>query len=367
VVASIEGKRPSVVVLGGGYGGLTTAKALDDIADVTLVDPSDAFLHNVASWRALVQPDWIDKIFLPLNQLLHNGRFLRDRAVTVYGRKVTLASGTELTPDYLVLATGSSYPFPAKAAEADQHLAKAALRGAHEALLKAQRCLIVGAGPAGLELAGEIKHFMPEKEVTVVDVNPDILSGPFDQALREELKRQLDGIGVRLVLGSPLRELPEAAPGELAAVEVSTEAGESVTADIWFRAFGVRPATDYARGPLADARDARGYFAVDERLQVKGVDGVYALGDISSADRDTAMAAGQQAAVLAANIRAVITGEGEPRAYEPGPTLIAVPLGPHAGASQLPDGVTGSEATTSIKGQSMLVEMYSVHFDAPER
>ncbi|MFI7604997.1 NAD(P)/FAD-dependent oxidoreductase [Micromonospora sp. NPDC049366] len=364
---SIKGKRPSVVVLGGGYGGLTTAKALDDIADVTLVDPSDAFLHNVASWRALVQPDWVDRIFMPLNQLLRHGRFLRDRAVEVEGRKVTLASGAELEPDYLVLATGSSYPFPAKAAEADQHRAKAALQGAHEALQKAQRCLIVGAGPAGLELAGEIKHFMPEKTITVVDVSPDILSGPFDQALRDELKRQLDELGVRLVLGSPLRELPEAAPGSLAPVEVTTEAGETVTADIWFRAFGVRPATGYVRGALANARDARGYLSVDERLQVKGVDGVYALGDISSADRDTALAAGQQAEVLAANIRALITGEGEQLAYQPGPPLIAVPLGPQAGATQLPDGVTGAEATASIKGESMLIEMYSVHFNAQDR
>ncbi len=367
MVTNTEVKRPSVVVLGGGYGGMMTAKALDDVADVTLVDPSDAFLHNVAAWRALVEPSWIDKIFMPLNRLLHSGRFVRDRAVAVDGHRVTLASGAELEPDYLVLATGSAYPFPAKAAESDQGLAKAALQGAHNALLDAQRVLIVGAGPSGLELAGEIKHFMPAKEVTVVDVNPDILHGPFDQELRDELKLQLDKIGVKLVLGSPLRALPEVTPGAGAAVEVTTEAGETVTADIWFRAFGVRPATDYVRGALADARDARGYLTVDERLQVKGGDGVYALGDITTADRDTAYAAGLQADVVVANIRAAITGEGEPRTYETGPAVIAVPLGPEGGASQFPNGVTGPEATSSAKGGAMLVEMYSVYFDAPER
>jgi hypothetical protein len=36
-------------------------------------------------------------------------------------------------------------------------------REAHEALLAADRALIVGAGPAGLELAGEIKAFYPEQ------------------------------------------------------------------------------------------------------------------------------------------------------------------------------------------------------------
>src|ERR1700754_4233500 len=108
LVTDTEVKRPSVVVLGGGYGGLNAAKALDDVADVTLVDPSGAFHHNVAAWRALVEPSWIDKIFMPLNRLLHNGRFVRDRAVAVEGHTVTLGSGAELNPDYLVLATGSA-------------------------------------------------------------------------------------------------------------------------------------------------------------------------------------------------------------------------------------------------------------------
>jgi NADH dehydrogenase FAD-containing subunit len=366
-VTNTEVKRPSVVVLGGGYGGLNTAKALDDVADVTLVDPSGAFHHNVASWRALVDPSWIDRIFMPLNRLLHQGRFVRDRAVTVDGRRVTLESGAELSPDYLVLATGSQYPFPAKAGGADQQSAKDRLQAAHEALLGARRALIVGAGPSGLELAGEIKAFFPDKDVTVVDVNADILTGPFEQDLREELKRQLDKLGVKLVLGSPLTALPDAPPATATPVAVTTESGEAVEADIWFRAFGVRPATDYLRGDLAAARNERGYLPVDEHLRVKGGDRVYALGDISTADRDTAGAATYQAAVVAANIRSAITGDGTLSSYEPGPVMIVVPLGPEGGATQLPTGIGGAEEAAAIKGGSMLVEMYSVHFDAPER
>src|SRR5437588_10612264 len=88
--------RPSVVILGGGYGGINAAKALDDVADVTLVDPTEAFVHNVAAWRALVEPEWLDRIFLPYGRLLAHGRFVRDRAVAVDGRRVTLASGQVL-------------------------------------------------------------------------------------------------------------------------------------------------------------------------------------------------------------------------------------------------------------------------------
>src|SRR4051794_30066740 len=100
--------RPTVVVLGGGYGGIQVAKELDDVADVTLVDPKDAFVHNVAAWRALVEPEWLDRIFFPYSRLLAEGRFLRDSAVAVDANRVTLASGWQIEADYVVLATGSS-------------------------------------------------------------------------------------------------------------------------------------------------------------------------------------------------------------------------------------------------------------------
>jgi hypothetical protein len=73
--------------------------------------PTEALVHNVAAWRALVDPEWLERIFFPYEHLLAHGRFLRDRAVAVDGRRVTLASGDVLEPDYLVLATGSAYPF----------------------------------------------------------------------------------------------------------------------------------------------------------------------------------------------------------------------------------------------------------------
>jgi NADH dehydrogenase FAD-containing subunit len=363
----IENTRPSIVVLGGGYGGIKVAKALDDVADVTLVDPSDSFMHNVAAWRALVEPEWLEKIFMPYERLLTHGRFLRDRAVEVDGRQVTLASGRRLEPDYLILATGSSYPFPAKSDEPETATAQAKFRDAHEVLLGAERVLLIGAGPSGLELAGEIKAFFPEKHVTVADVAPDILTGPFDQELRDELRRQLDKLGVQLSLGSPLRELPSAPPATAAPIAVSTEGGDKLTADVWYRCFGVTPETGYLRGSLAGVRDDRGYIQVDERLRVAGQDRVFAIGDISDADRNMAGMAGAQATLLADNLRTMITGAGEVATYQRWPTVIAVPLGPEGGAGQLPgrDGIAGPEVIADVKGRAMLVGAYTELFDAP--
>src|ERR1700761_4948517 len=75
-----QGQRPTVIVVGGGYGGVTLAKALDETADVTLVEPKDAFMHNVAALRALVDPSWLPKIFIGYDGLLAHGRVVRDRA-----------------------------------------------------------------------------------------------------------------------------------------------------------------------------------------------------------------------------------------------------------------------------------------------
>ena len=141
-------ERPSVVVVGGGYAGIRVAKGLDDVADVTLVDPKENFVHNVAAWRALVEPSWLDTIFMPYARLLRAGRHRRDRVAKADGTTVTLASGETLTPDYLVLATGSAYPFPAKLEIADAAEARERVLAAHADLLAAQDVLIVGAGPS---------------------------------------------------------------------------------------------------------------------------------------------------------------------------------------------------------------------------
>lgn len=166
--------RPTVAVIGGGYGGVTTAKELDDVADVVLVEPKDAFVHNVAALRALVDPSWLPRIYLPYDGLLaRGGRVVRDRAAKVDAGRVTLASGEEIRPDYIVLATGSAYPFPAKSDVDSAAASRDKVRAAHAALSAAGRVLLLGAGPVGIELSGEIKAVWPDKRVILLDVADD--------------------------------------------------------------------------------------------------------------------------------------------------------------------------------------------------
>src|ERR1043165_9057715 len=110
-----------VVVIGGGYGGSSLAKALDEHADVALVDPKDAFVHSAGALRALVDPAWAPNMFHPYDKLLTHGTVLRDHVATAAPEGVTLAGGERLDADYIVLASGSRYPYPAKMDTDDHH------------------------------------------------------------------------------------------------------------------------------------------------------------------------------------------------------------------------------------------------------
>lgn len=350
----------TVIVIGGGYGGITAAKELDDVADVVLVEPRDAFVHNVAALRGLVDPQWTERLFLPYHKLLERGRVVQDHAASADAGGVTLGSGERIAADYLVLATGSSYPYPAKIDVHDTAGATAKLKATHDALAAAARVLLLGAGPAGLELAGEILSAWPGKEVTIVDPAADILLGTaLPDEFRAEIRGQLDALGVTLRLGTSLTAPPPTEPGETGAFAVTTGDGATVEADIWFRCYGVVPSTSYLAEDLATARRPDGHLEVTSQLHLDGHPHVFAIGDVTAiAEPKMAKAAEIHAKVAAANIRARITG-GEPAAYEPGPPGISLPLGPGGGASYAPSvGVLGPEQTSRLKGLDLRTEHY---------
>jgi NADH dehydrogenase FAD-containing subunit len=349
--------RPTVVVVGGGYGGTAVAKALDETTNVVLVEPKDAFMHNVAALRALVDPSWLPRIFLPYAGLLANGRVVRDRAAVVEPGRVVTASGEEIAADYIVLASGSSYPFPAKTDLVDSEHAFEQVRATHRALSRADRVLLLGAGPVGIELAGEIRAVWPDKSIVLLDARDEVLGGPFMPELRAELGRQLEEIKVEVLLGSPLGEAPPTEPGELGTFTVTTESGREVTADLWFRCYGVVPNSDYLGEALSLARRADGYVEVSPTLQVAGQTTVFALGDLSTADAKMAGFAGHQAATVAANITALTSGSAELVDYQSMGTAIVVPIGPTGGAGQFPGQVeiVGREVVADVKGRDMMV------------
>ncbi|MEU0572164.1 FAD-dependent oxidoreductase [Nonomuraea sp. NPDC005983] len=363
----------TVVVIGGGYGGSAVAKALDADADVVLIDPRDAFINSAGSLRALAQPDWAGNMFFPYDQWLRRGTVVRDRAVSADAGGVTLASGRRVEAGYLVLATGSSYTYPAKPAADSADDVLDDLRRTHKELAGAERVLILGAGPVGLELAGEIKEVWPHKHVTIVDPAEQLLAA-FPQEMRQELHRQLDELDVHLRLGTGLTAPPASDPGQSATFTVTTTDGQEITADIWFRAHGVRVNSDYLADGRLTTRTPQGHVPVTETLNVHGHDAVhehvYAIGDITDvAEAKMAGYALQHAEVVAQNILAQLRGEQPKATYRPLPhPMILLPLGPRGGVGQLPtpDGpaVVPAETVSAYKGADLFTGRFTEQFGA---
>ncbi|NJP91935.1 FAD-dependent oxidoreductase [Nonomuraea sp. FMUSA5-5] len=359
----------TVVVIGGGYGGAAVAKALDaePEAEVVLIDPRDAFVNTAGSLRALTQPDWGSNMFFPYTGFLTRGTVIRDRAVSVDPGGVTLASGRRVEADYLVLATGSSYTYPAKPVSDSTEQVLEDLRGTHKELAGAEHVLILGAGPVGLELAGEIKEVWPHKQVTVVDPAERLLPG-FEPEMRQDLHRQLDELGIHLRLGTTLTAPPATEPGRAGTFTVTTADGQEIAADIWFRAHGVRVNSDYLADGRLTTRTPRGHVPVTDGLNVRGYEHVYAIGDIT--DVPEAKMAGyamQHAEVVARNITAQLRGEPPTATYQPLPhPMILLPLGPRGGAGQLPgpDGpaVVTAETVSAYKGADLFTGRFTEQF-----
>ena len=105
-------KRPKVVILGAGFGGLTAARALDRIADVTLVDR-----HNFQTFLPLLYQVSTaglaaDHIAYPIRGALRNTKvaFRMGSPILIDHKNQTikLDSSETLDFDYLIVALGST-------------------------------------------------------------------------------------------------------------------------------------------------------------------------------------------------------------------------------------------------------------------
>ena len=349
-----------VVVVGGGYGGASLARQLDADLDVVLVEPKDAFVHSSAALRAVVDATWQDRVFFPYDCLLTRGHVVQDWARRVSSHRVTISPFESIDADYLVLATGTAYPFPAKFLEDETDVVVARLARMRAALARTERVLLVGGGPVGLELAGELTSAFPHLHVMIVDMAADVLTAwDYLPELRDAVRGQLAERGVEILTGAPLAYPPPVDVGVYAPFSVETTTHLRIDAQMWFRCYGARPMTDFLGEDLAAARRPDGHLRVTEHLTVVGQESVFAIGDITDLpEPKRASAAVDHAAVVAQNIRDLVDGRPMSARYTPGPERLVLGLGPDGGAAQVEqDGglrvVVGPEETARIKGADL--------------
>ncbi len=207
-------KRPRVVVVGGGFAGLSAGMALADMAvDVTLVDRRNhhtfqPLLYQVA--LAVLSPADIAQPIRSIFSKKKNIEVLMDEVEEIEAdhHRVHLRSGAEIEYDYLILGTGSTHSYfgkdnwaqyapGLKTVEDATEIRRRVLlafelaeremveTGAHPEL----NFVIIGGGPTGVELAGAIsdisklymrhdfRHIDPAKaRVILIEGGPRILA-----------------------------------------------------------------------------------------------------------------------------------------------------------------------------------------------
>lgn len=302
-----DGPRRRVVVVGAGFGGLAVARALADTAvDVQIVDRENyhAFLpllYQVAtsglSAQDVTHP--VRSILRPIpNASFRLGEIV---AIDTAARFVETADGERLGWDVLVLAGGSATEYFGNASVERLAFGLRHVEDAIELRNHVLRCLerasqtddanereallgfvLVGGGPTGVELAGMLaelrRHVVPrdfpglEAAMRVVLVEGrDRLLAAFPESLCRRALEQVRELGVDVRLGTLVDQVDEDG------VRFSSGASLRARTVVW--AAGIRGAAIGAALGVPLGRSAR--VPVEPTLEVAGVPGVYAIGDLA--------------------------------------------------------------------------------------
>jgi len=386
-------RRQRIVILGAGFGGLSTANRLvkelgmPDGHEIVVIDKHThhlyrPWLYEVATGDASEETlkVGIATPFEDIRTHLAPKRVLVEyeevMGVDWDARAVVLSDERKLGFDHLVVALGASPSFFGIEGLDRHGVPMYSLRDAlivHRKLVELIeakrrneipfiRILIGGAGPTGVEFACELSEFLrkqvrkgrlgaAEYSIEMVEASPRPL-GMLDPEMSAWAKARLEKLGIKLLLDTCIkgahkdhvvlapRPLKPGETEEMLLCDFRKDHEKEVTTDllVWCGGFQANPVV----AKLGLAVDARGRIEVDETLRVRGKERVWAVGDcLSLADPKTkrpvpqlAQAAIHQAATVAANIARAFTGAA-PAPY-PFPTMhTVVPMGGAWGIAQV--------------------------------
>jgi NADH dehydrogenase len=307
-VKATSTRRPSVVIVGGGMGGIQAAKTLATAAvDITLVNPRNYYLFQPLIYEvanALLQAEDVAHSIRGMLRYLPNFRFRVAAASSVdwQRRELHLGDGDRIGFDYLILATGletdfrgipgaAEHALPLKSLDDAVKIRTQMLRrletvAAHPALVPAGALdvVVVGGGTTGVETTGAFAeiyhHALPEEfaeldfsqaSITLLEAGDTILSA-FHPRMQHAARRMLTRRGVQVRLRAPV-----AAAGP---ASVTLADGQEIPAGMIVWATGVRAT------PLADSlalpQTPDGRILVQPNLSLPGHPQAFAVGDMAA-------------------------------------------------------------------------------------
>jgi NADH dehydrogenase len=306
-------KRPRVVIVGGGFGGISAAKALKRAhADVTLIDRTNHFIFQPLLYQVATAALAPSDITAPIRYVLRrqkNTEVLMGEVREIDPRKRTVRfddAMREIAYDYLVVATGARHAYfgheewepyapGLKAIEdateirnrfllAFENAEKATDEQARQEYLT---FVIVGGGPTGVELAGALPHIAKKAlgpdfrtidtvktRVILVEAGPRILP-TFPESLAARATRDLGDLGVEVRVNLAVTRV--GADG----VSIGSESIRSRTT-FWAAGNNASPVGKFLDAPL----DRAGRIQVSPDLSVPGHPEIFVVGDLAALTQD---------------------------------------------------------------------------------
>lgn len=312
-------QKEKVVIVGGGFGGLYTAKAMGNApVEVTLIDRRNFHLFQPLLYQVATGGLSPEDIASPLRTVLKdakNTRVLIGQVIDVDPdrRVVILEDGDEVAYDTLIVATGASHHYFGRDQEWEKHAPglktledAIAIRRrvllafeAAERETDPERCralttfVIVGGGPTGVELAGalgelarhtlrgEFRAFDPgAANITLVEGLDRILNG-YPEDLSAAATRALEGLGVTVRTNLLVTEITD----DYVVVK-DTLTGEHTLIPtytvLWGAGVKASPLGDVLARRAGTEQDRSGRLIVQPDLTLPGHPDIFVIGDLAN-------------------------------------------------------------------------------------
>jgi NADH dehydrogenase len=333
--------RPHVLIVGGGFGGLTAAKALAHApVEVTLVDRTNRHTFQPLLYQVAMAGLSPADIAQPIRGIVRSANtkvLMADVSrIDLAAKVVHFDDGATLAWDYLIVACGADTSYFGH--DAWQREAPG-LKSIEDAVEIRQRVLlafeiaeretdperrkellsftVIGGGPTGVELAGalaELSRFTLERDfrsidpssasVRLVEAGPRILPS-FPEDLAQSAVRELHQLGVEVEVGSRVTAIE---PGSIRLGD------RRVPCSVTLWAAGVRANT--LTRTMGVAVDPTGRVLVRRDLSVPDHPEAFVIGDAARLDDETghplpgvSPVAMQEARAVAESIRRTIDGK----------------------------------------------------------
>ncbi|KAJ5883382.1 uncharacterized protein N7473_010268 [Penicillium subrubescens] len=371
----------NVVIVGAGIAGLVIAHSLLQgvpNAKIVLVNPSQTFYWNIASPRIVAKPKAFkpEQYLLPIKDAF--AQYSSEKfelvlgtatAINVAGKTVTVTlngSGglKDLSYDHLVIAsgstnssttgavTGTSIPF--KPSNRDD--IKQIVEAAQQQIANAKEIVIGGAGPVGVELAGELAEGLGSKATITLISSADRVLPMIKASASAVGEKKLKEKNVKIITSAKVTGA-EASTDGTKSWTVTLDNGKKLSADVYIPTTGAIPNSSFIP---AEFLDSNGWVKVDKELRVQSSGGsalpIYAVGDINTNNMRLSFKATEQAKIAVTNIKADIAGSGERKSYDQGESIMMmVPVGETGGTGQLFGVTPFSFMVKFVKGKDYFV------------